>query len=555
MRLTRRDLLAWSGGAFAGMLFTPIPWKVLDDISIWTQNWPWIPQPARGPVEVKLNSCTLCTKACGLRVRMAAGSPVGLAGAAGHPVSRGALCPLAFGAHQLNWHPARLRHVLHRSRKASWEEAATAFRKALAEGPVAIVDGCAGRAASSVFQRFAAAHGSYAVARTPEERALEPYESWTGVAASALGYDLESTRTVVSFGAPLLDGWLTPGRFTRLWSERAAGMTDPALRLIHVDSMQSRTAACAWRWVQPRPGSYAALAAGLARVLLEERLVAARGPMPAQSLSQAAEQTGLPTVRIQELARTLVEHRPVLALAADADPAVAALNVILGAVDSRGGIVRRSRLARTLLPIERLTGPIRAVLIDATVPWDVAPNVEAETFRFAAWHGGVTTSDWLLPAPGFLECLTDVPTPPGSNMETYALAAPLVGPAEGSKDAASFLGEIDPAAGPLEAHILARCESIYRARRGSIVKDARKTVASCASAVKVREELLNGAVWTDEPANPGGMRCRLDEWPCVARGEPRGGWTASWALPVLPPLAAKLFRESALRPRPEGRQI
>ncbi|MGO9896695.1 MAG: molybdopterin oxidoreductase, partial [Bryobacteraceae bacterium] len=91
MTPTRRDLLAWSGGLVGGMLFTPVPWKVLDDVSIWSQNWPWIPQPARGPVEEKLSSCTLCPNACGLRVRMAAGSPVGLAGMAGHPVSRGAL--------------------------------------------------------------------------------------------------------------------------------------------------------------------------------------------------------------------------------------------------------------------------------------------------------------------------------------------------------------------------------------------------------------------------------------------------------------------------------
>src|SRR5208337_2573546 len=67
-------------------------------------------------------------------------------------------------------------------------------------------------------------------------QALAPYADWSGVPVTALGYDLENARTIVSFGAPLLDGWGTPGRFTRLWSERAAGSTDPQLRLIQVEA-------------------------------------------------------------------------------------------------------------------------------------------------------------------------------------------------------------------------------------------------------------------------------------------------------------------------------
>ncbi|MGA1994222.1 MAG: hypothetical protein ABSH45_00460 [Bryobacteraceae bacterium] len=551
MTPTRRDLLAWSGGLVGGMLFTPVPWKVLDDVSIWSQNWPWIPQPARGPVEEKLSSCTLCPNACGLRVRMAAGSPVGLAGMAGHPVSRGALCPLGFGAHQLNWHPSRLQSALHRGRKAGWEEAAAAFRKALAEGPIAVIDGRTGRAASTVLERFAAAHGgSYAAARTAEEKALGPYQRWSGVPASALGYDLENARTIVSFGAPLLDGWATPGRFTRLWSERAAGAADPALRLIQVEPVQSRTAAFAWRWVALRMGSESALASALARVLMEERLVAARGPMPPESLSDATAKTGLAPETIQNLARALVERGPVVAISAGDNPSVAALNVILGAVGARGGIVRRSGATKSPVPVEALTGRMRAVLIDSTVPWEVTPNLDAEVFRFAAWHGGTTTADWLLPAPGFLEALTDVPTPPGSAIETYAVAAPLISAAEGSKDAARFLAEIDPGAGSVEDAIKARCEAIYRGGKGMLIKPEPEPLKSIGSAKKLYEEFGNGAVWSNEPAIPGGLRCGLKEWPYPSGMESPAGWTADWAAPVLPPLAAKLYRESDLRAAP-----
>ena len=70
-------------------------------------------------------------------------------------------------------------------------------------------------------------------------------------------------------------------------------------------------------------------------------------------------------------------------------------------------------------------GSLRAVLVDSTVPWEFAAPTDAEVFRFAAWDGGGNTAGWLLPAPGFLEELTDVPTPPTFSRETYAVAQNL----------------------------------------------------------------------------------------------------------------------------------
>jgi hypothetical protein len=286
MKVTRRDLLVWGAGAAAGIAFTPVPWKILDDVSIWSQNWSWIPQPARGPVEVKQSFCTLCPNGCGLRVRTAAGWPVGIAGMSTHPITRGALCPLAFGAHQLNWHPQRLRAVRHQSSTSSWAAAQAAFSKACSEGTVVVIDGYAGRAASQIFEAFAQKRGSYRVAASPETRALQPYEAWTGVPANALGYDLENAQTIVSFGAPMLDGWGAPGRFTRLWAERAAGMADPQLRLIQIDASLTRTATKAWQWISIPEGSEGALAAGVARFLLEEHLVPSNYPMPPLTLAR-----------------------------------------------------------------------------------------------------------------------------------------------------------------------------------------------------------------------------------------------------------------------------
>jgi hypothetical protein len=556
MKVTRRDLLVWSAGAAAGLMVTPVPWKLLDDTSIWSQNWPWIPQPAHVPVEVKLSSCTLCPNGCGMKVKMAGGWPVGVAGISSHPVSRGALCPLGFGAHQLNWHPRRLRSVRHGTQPSTWDEARTAFAKACSEGSIVIVDGYPGRAASAVLQSFAQKQrGDYRVVLGSEARALSPYASWSGVPASTLGYDLENTQTVVSFGAPLLDGWGSPGRFTRLWAERAAGKEKPQLRLIQVEESLSRTTSRAWQWIPIHSRSESALAASIARVLLEEHLVPAHGPMPPVAVAEVAAQTGLTVDIIRDLARTIASGTPAVAIAADDNPAIAALNVVLGAVGTRGGIVQRSKLAERYVPADNALPSARAVLLDVSVPWNFVPQTDAEVFRFAAWDGGSNRADWLLPAPGFLEELTDVPTAPTSGIETYAVAPNLVKAPPEVQSAAQFLGSINSTLTPVEKTIHERCEYLFRGRAGTIQLQESTPVTKFASAQKLEEQLRKGAVWIGEPPHPGVLRCELKGWPAAVTPAYPESWSTSWPEPVLPPLATKLYRESSLRQAPETRTI
>jgi len=554
MKVSRRDLLVWSAGAAAGLMVTPVPWRVLDDVSIWSQNWPWIPQPARGPVDVKQSACTLCPKGCGLRVRVAGGFLVGVAGVASHPVTRGALCPLAFGAHQLNWHPQRLRTVLHRRSVSTWNAAQMAFTKACSEGPVVVIDGYPGRAASQVLESFAKnRRGEYRVVLSAETRALAPYERWTGVPAALLGYDVENAGTIVSFGAPLLDGWGAPGHFTRLWADRAAGMNDPQLRLIQVEPTLSRTASRAWQWVPVRNGSEAVLAAGIAGVLLEEHLVSARGPKPTLSLTAAGEQTGLGIDAIRGLARTIVARPPVVAIANDDSPEVAALNVVLGAVGARGGIVRRSRENKSYLAADTPISSARAVVIDSSVPWDFAPKTDAEVFRFAAWDGGSGSADWLLPAPGFLEEATDVPAAPELAVQSFALAPALTKAQHEVRSAALFLSGIDSALPTAEEIIHARCQQIFQSRVGMLCSREQTPVSRFAASQKLEEQLWAGAVWVGEPVGPPNLRCELKEWPTPSTSTRGEGWSSSWTAPVLPPLASKLVEESGLRQRAEGR--
>jgi hypothetical protein len=331
-------------------------------------------------------------------------------------------------------------------------------------------------------------------------------------------------------------------------------LTDPQLRLIQIDDSLSRTAARAWQWVPVRAGTEEALASGLACVLLEERLVSARGPIPSLTVAAAALQTGLTQDEIRDLARTIVSQTPVVAIARDDHPAVAALNIMLGTVGAQGGIVRRSRDSGKYVSADGAFPSASAVLIDASVPWDFVPQTDAEVFRFAAWDGGSSKADWLLPAPAFLKESTDVPSAPTSAIETYALAAKLVKPFHPVQSALQFLSSFDPSLSTTDKVIHARCEELFRKRTGTVIGQETMALANFASAQKFEEQLWKGAVWAGEAPHPEKLRCELKEWPAPVAAATSETWLSQWRAPVLPSLATKLYRESNLRERPEEKR-
>ena len=76
-----------------------------------------------------------------------------------------------------------------------------------------------------------------------------------------LGLDLEGTCTLVSFGAPVLEGWGRPGRMLAVRK---------GLRVVQVDAWRSPSAALADEWVAIAPGGEGPLALALAHVVARE---------------------------------------------------------------------------------------------------------------------------------------------------------------------------------------------------------------------------------------------------------------------------------------------
>ena len=131
-------------------------------------------------------------------------------------------------------------------------------------------------------------------------------------------------------------------------------------------------------------------------------------------------------------------------------------------------------------------------LIDSSVPWDFVPQTDAEVFRFAAWDGGSSRADWLLPAPGFLEELTDVPTAPTVALETYAVAPSLVKAPHEVQSAAEFLGSLDPSLPTSEKIIHSRCEDLFRGHVGTLRGEDDTPIAKISVGSETRRATLEG---------------------------------------------------------------
>ncbi len=546
--LNRRDLLKFAAGAAAGTAVTPLPWKLLDDTSIWTQNWSWIAKPPRGPETSQYTACTLCEAGCAVKARCIAGRPVSLAGVPGDVVSGGKLCAVGVAAHHLAYHPQRARGVLRNGRPARLEELVRAVRGT--RGTVAIVDGRPGRAVSELYRRFAAAvpQGKHYAAEQNPLAEILGHGAW--------GLDLENVRTLLSFGVPVLDEWDAPGR---VWAARAG------FHLIQAEPRQSRTALLADLWLPARAGSSEVLAMAIGYVLLHDGMGEAgaedRAIYNKFTPDFAAEATAIPASAIVDAAHRFAASRPCAAVGGGR--AGAALNILTGGVGRRGNfLLRQSPWGDGAEPLQTAPDSSIAVLIlDADVPWsDLRRKLrsDAVVVNLSPFPSG--RDEWTVPSPVFLESLEDSVAHSGSTRATLRIAPAILPPPEGTVPIEALLTALAeasgvPAPGTVEAVLKERASSVHRARRGSAFTPrdgATKPVVEYESADQLWEALAGGARWNDEEPQETPVRAgRLILSPPQAPKDGLALVAAPWrGAKASSPLMSKLYQESALRPPP-----
>jgi anaerobic selenocysteine-containing dehydrogenase len=284
MKIDRRSFLSLAAGVAAGTALTPLPLKLTDDLSIWTQSFRYLPNevpvPPDGAVSIETSVCTLCPGGCGISVRKIENRAVKIEGRQGYPVNDGGLCALGLAGLQLLYGPWRVQTPLKKKdggfKKISWEQALKEIGDRLNEmrnnGKPHTVAGIATtghNTTGKLLGRFLTVFGSPHFFTVPAVEDSLALAAGSMMGASGVpAFDFENSTYILSFGSGLLDGWGAPVRMFRAhsrWQEDGA-------TLVQVEARLSNTAAKAHAWVPVNPGTEAALALGLAHIIVRDGL-------------------------------------------------------------------------------------------------------------------------------------------------------------------------------------------------------------------------------------------------------------------------------------------
>jgi anaerobic selenocysteine-containing dehydrogenase len=335
----------------------------------------------------------LCDGGCGIQARLVnKNRAILLEGNPKNPVNAGGICPLGAAALQFYYAPYRVAQPMKQTRKRgdaggfqfiSWDEAIAVLSGKLAqlkaEGKARTVAAITGQRPSSMgdmWQQFFTAYSSPNFFRMPAQTdSIEVISALTLGQRAPFAFALENASYVLSFGANLLEGWGAPGRMQtvyRLWRQEGGAKT--GVKVVQVDSRCSMTASKADQWVAVTPGAEAALALGIAHVLVKEKLydsefvqgyvfgfedwADAQGKnrmgfknliqLPQYAPEEVAKLTGVDASRIRELAKDFAGAANAVVVWGDSsgnlpgniyhDLAYLALNVLKGNLKSGGTV-------------------------------------------------------------------------------------------------------------------------------------------------------------------------------------------------------------------------
>lgn len=381
--MTRRDIFgafglagaAAAAGGAAAILGGPSLHHAGDPTGV-ARTKPYVPGAEHyGPDDEKwvATSCGQCPAGCGIRVRVVGGRAVRIEGNAQNPLNRGGVGPRGLSGLQALYDADRIPGPLVREGgklvSIPWERALNLLTEKLSaarkEAPhrVLVMTGRERGFMHDLWARFARAFG------TPNF--VDGRPSRSSVFAQALSatighfempsYDWSSAEFVLSLEAGVLEDSCQLVYLARSAAELHRGRAGRRTTIIHAGPVFDLSAHNADDWLIVEPGTSAALALGIAHVLLRDELydkgfVADHGEgfdafssmvLLNFSPERTAEITGLRPAKIVALAHDLASRRPSFVYADERTLAfsngwetalaVLSLNALLGAV---GTLVR-----------------------------------------------------------------------------------------------------------------------------------------------------------------------------------------------------------------------
>jgi anaerobic selenocysteine-containing dehydrogenase len=381
MALSRRLFLKLSATAGAGAAIAQVPSArgATEGSALWHSS------------EKRVASvCLQCPGGCGLHVRVVDGRAVKIEGNPEHPINLGRLCPKGQSGLQFLYDPDRTKGPMKRSgargegkwQPISWDEALDTLAKRLRglrdrgeAHRLVFMNGRNRGQMGDLIGRFCDAFGTpnnVGHSSICADGTAQAHYLTQGVKSYA-GYDWDRTRYVLCFGAGFIEAFRPTTRLLRAYGHLRRGQPTRG-KLVQIEPRLSVTAAKADEWVPIRPGTDAALALGLAHVIVKEKLYDARfvaertfgfddftddrgqKRMGFRTLvlrdyapARVAEITGIPEERIVRLAREFASTRPAVATGERGASmqtngiynrmAIHALNALVGSVETPGGVI------------------------------------------------------------------------------------------------------------------------------------------------------------------------------------------------------------------------
>ncbi|HEX9015776.1 MAG TPA: molybdopterin-dependent oxidoreductase [Chloroflexota bacterium] len=428
--------------------------------------------------------CRLCEAGCGIAVRTLEGRAHKNEGNPNHPVSLGRLSALGQAGLTRLYNPDRIKNPLRLRGKRgsgdyeaiSWDDAVGALAGKLkdaagARDGVAFLSRPLSGSEGRFVQTLMGALGSGRVltfeslGRDTYRRAAQVSFGWNTLPH----LDIENARYILSFGAEFLGSWLSPVRYGAGYGQFRQGRQGVRGRHVQVEPRMSQTGANADEWVPVRPGTDGLLALGIARVMIDEKLVQSPNlPQPLQaqvtrySVDDIARMTDVPADRVRGLARDFAAARPGIAIGGSSAVghtnslatlvAINALNYLVGSVGQPGGLVfspdppvANTPVGQpaTLKGVSDLASAISGGAVKAALVYDANPlySLPAETrfgqafqsvpfvASFSSFMDETTAqADLILPDHTYLESWGDQVPQPGLPVATVGLLQPVVDP-------------------------------------------------------------------------------------------------------------------------------
>ena len=372
MGLDRRAFLGLVAGGAVGTMFTPIPWKLLDDVSIWTQNWSWIPRVPKGQIDYVTTTSKLCPAGEGLKIMRVAGNPISAAGNPDHPLSRGGVSALARSEVYMLYSPARVKSPMKKSGKGfapiTWEQAMLEMADKLgaAKGAVACVSGDGTGTVNELLSAFVGKLGATGYFMMPSEAAAAAKAVKLMGGKGQAGYDFENADTVLVLGADIFETWGTSTRNRKAFGDSRPVGQKPKSNYVYVGPTRNNTAAVCDQWIPAATADLGVVALGIAWHLLKAGATSnapgfdtfkavVNGGFGPEDVKRA---TGVAPEALAGVAKALAAAKAPLVVTGSpcgqglgAAPVIAgmSLNILLGRVNKPGGVYALPELA-TVVP-------------------------------------------------------------------------------------------------------------------------------------------------------------------------------------------------------------